>query len=118
MPVIFLDDVVISEENNGFSVDDFIGYVKNDTTFYLGFKHLRYYEHKYKSELNVYNKKYVKIGTLNRIGTHYSDNKKAFTLDNSVYFFGADHNMQSNTDGISLINTNGVSLGSTHSSIL
>lgn len=39
-------------------------------------------------------------------------------LDNSVYFFGADHNMQSNTDEISLINTNGVSLGSTHSSIL
>ena len=88
MPVVFLDDVVISEENNGFSVDDFIGYVKNDTTFYLGFKHLRYYEHKYKSELIVYNKKNVKIGTLNRIGTHYSDNKKAFTLDDSIYFDG------------------------------
>ena len=31
MPVVFLDDVVISELNNGFSVDDFIGYVKNDS---------------------------------------------------------------------------------------
>ena len=33
MPVIFLDDVVISEENNGFSVEDFVSYVKQDTTF-------------------------------------------------------------------------------------
>ena len=45
MPVIFLDDVVISEENNGFTVEDFVRYVKNDTTFYMGFKHLRYYTH-------------------------------------------------------------------------
>jgi hypothetical protein len=54
MPVVFLDDVVISEENNGFSVEDFIGYVKMDTTFYQGFKHLRYYQHSYSSELNIY----------------------------------------------------------------
>ena len=47
MPIIFLDDVVISEESNGFSVEDFIGYVKKDTTFYMGFKHLRYYSHNY-----------------------------------------------------------------------
>ncbi len=45
MPVIFLDDIVISEENNGFTVEDFVGYVKKDTTFYMGFKHLRYYSH-------------------------------------------------------------------------
>ena len=41
MPVVFLDDVIISEENNGFSVEDFVNYVKKDTTFYMGFKHLR-----------------------------------------------------------------------------
>ena len=40
MPIIFLDDVVISEEKNGFSEEDFIDYVKSDTTFYLAFKHL------------------------------------------------------------------------------
>ncbi len=57
MPVIFLDDVVISEENNGFSVEDFVEYVKNDTTFYMGFKHLRYYSHTYESELTIFNKK-------------------------------------------------------------
>jgi len=88
IPIIFLDDVVISEENNGFSVDDFISYVQNDTTFYLGFKHLRYYQHKYESELNIYNKKDLKIASLNRLGTHFSDNKKAFTVDDSVYFDG------------------------------
>ena len=88
MPVIFLDDVVISEDNNGFSVEDFIGYVKNDTTFYLGFKHLRYYQHKYNSELNIYNKKNTKIGSLNRVGTHFSDSKDAWTVDDSIYFDG------------------------------
>ena len=57
MPVIFLDDVEISVKNNGFSVDDFVGYVKKDTTFYMGFKNLRYYSHNYESELNIFNKK-------------------------------------------------------------
>ena len=41
LKVIQLDDVIISEENNGFKVEDFVRYVKNDTTFYKGFKHLR-----------------------------------------------------------------------------
>jgi len=57
MPVIFLDDIVISEENNGFTVEDFVRYVKNDTTFYMGFKHLRYYTHDFTSELLIFNKK-------------------------------------------------------------
>ena len=57
MPIIFLDDVIISEENNGFSVNDFISYVKNDTTFYMGFKHMRFYTHNYKGELMIFNKK-------------------------------------------------------------
>ena len=38
LKVIQLDDVIISEDNNGFTVEDFIHYVKNDTTFYKGFK--------------------------------------------------------------------------------
>ena len=28
MPIVFLDDVIISEEINGFDVEDFIYYVK------------------------------------------------------------------------------------------
>ena len=85
MPVVFLDDVVISVKNNGFSVEDFVGYVKKDTTFYMGFKHLRYYSHDYESELNIFNKKGVVIGTLKKQGTHYSKDKRAWIVNDSVY---------------------------------
>ena len=85
MPVIFLDDVEISVKNNGFTVDDFVGYVKNDTTFYMGFKHLRYYFHNYESELNIFNKKGVVIGTLKKQGTHHSNDKLAWIVNDSVY---------------------------------
>ena len=84
MPIIFLDDVVISEENNGFTVEDFIGYVKKDTTFYMGFKHLRFYSHNYSSELNIFNKKGETIGTLKKVGTHYSDGSKAWIVNDTI----------------------------------
>ena len=85
MPVIFLDDVVISVKNNGFSVEDFVGYVKKDTTFYMGFKHLRYYSHNFESELNIFNKKGKVIGTLKKNGTHYSNGKQAWIVNDSIY---------------------------------
>ena len=88
LKVIQLDDVVISVNNNGFTVEDFIHYVKNDTTFYKGFKHLRYYQHKYSSSLNIYNKKNKKIGVLNKQGTHFSDGENAFVVDDSLYVEG------------------------------
>ncbi len=88
LKVIQLDDVIISEDNNGFSVEDFIYYVKNDTTFYKGFKHLRYYQHKYSSSLNIYNKKNKKIGVLNKHGTHFSDGENAYVVDDSLYIEG------------------------------
>ena len=88
MPIIFLDDVVISEENNGFSVEDFVGYVKRDTTFYMGFKHLRYFSHDYDSELRLFDKKGEVIGMLKRSGFHYSDGKKAWILDDTIYYNG------------------------------
>jgi len=84
MPVIFLDDVVISEENNGFSVEDFIGYVKKDTTFYMGFKYLRFYSHNYESELNIFDKKGKTIGTLKKVGAHYSDGNKAWIVNDTI----------------------------------
>ena len=84
MPIIFLDDVVISEENNGFSVEDFIGYVKKDTTFYMGFKHLRFYSHNYLSELNIFDKKGKTIGTLKKTGTHYSDGNKGWIVNDTI----------------------------------
>ena len=85
MPVIFLDDVEISVKNNGFTVDDFVGYVKKDTTFYMGFKHLRYYSHNYESELNIFNKKGKVIGTLKKQGTHHSNGKRAWIVNDSIY---------------------------------
>jgi len=85
MPVIFLDDVVISVENNGFSVEDFVGYVKKDTSFYMGFKHLRYYTHDYESELNIFNKKEKVIGTLKKEGIHYSNGEKAWLVNETIF---------------------------------
>ena len=85
MPVIFLDDVVISEENNGFTVEDFVDYVKKDTTFYMGFKHLRYYSHNYESELNIFNKKGNVIGTLIKKGRHHSNGKKAWIVNDTIF---------------------------------
>jgi len=88
MPIIFLDDVVISEKNNGFSVEDFISIVKKDTTFYMGFKHLRYYTHDYRSELNIFDKKGYKIGSLIKKGTHYSNSKRAWVVNDSLFSKG------------------------------
>jgi hypothetical protein len=88
IPMIFLDDVVISEENNGFSVEDFVGYVKRDSTFYMGFKHLRYYSHRYESELNIFTKKGKTIGVLKKAGHHYSDGKKAWIVNDSIFYKG------------------------------
>ena len=85
MPVILLDDVVISVENNGFTVEDFVGYVKKDTTFYMGFKHLRYYSHNYESELNLFNKKGKVIGTLIKKGTHHSNGEKAWIINDTIF---------------------------------
>ena len=84
MPVVFLDDVIISEENNGFSVEDFVDYVKKDTTFYMGFKHLRYYSHEYEGKLDIFNKKGSKIGSLRKWGTHYSNKKNFWLLNDSI----------------------------------
>ena len=88
IPVIFLDDVVISEEKSGFSVLDFIDYVKNDTTFYMGFKHLRFYSHHYKSTLNIFNKRNDTIGIIKKWGKHISDRSRAIVLNDSIFYQG------------------------------
>lgn len=88
MPIIFLDDVVISEENNGFSIEDFVEYVKQDTTFYMAFKHLRYYTHKYNSELNIFDKNGNQKAVIKKWGTHYTRDNKAWIVNDSVYHSG------------------------------
>lgn len=85
MPIIFLDDVVISEENNGFSVEDFVSYVRQDSSFYMGFKYLRYYSHKYDSKLTIFNKQGDRVGVLQKQGDYYSNGNKAWLVDSVIY---------------------------------
>jgi hypothetical protein len=54
----------------------------------MGFKHLRYYSHQYESELNLFDRKGKRIASLNKIGTHYSDAKKAWIVNDSIFHFG------------------------------
>ena len=65
-----LDSVMVSAVSSGFSVEEFIHYVKTDTTFYQGFKNLRYYPHQYQSDLEIFDRTYKSIGQLSRSG-HY-----------------------------------------------
>ena len=56
---VVLDSVMITAVKDGFSIEEFIHYVKTDTTFYQGFKNLRYYNHDYHSDLKVLKKSLV-----------------------------------------------------------
>ena len=82
---VLLDSVTVTGVKDGFDVDEFIHYVKTDTTFYMAFKHLRYYKHKYESDLNIFNKKGKTIGTLKKWGTHFSENGNAWVVDDSIF---------------------------------
>ena len=68
-----LDSVMVSAVSSGFSVEEFIHYVKTDTTFYQGFKNLRYYSHQFQSELEIFDRSNKSIGFLTRYG-HYKVN--------------------------------------------
>ena len=81
---IFLDSVMISSVAEGFSVEEFVHYVKTDTSFYQGFKNLRYYPHDYDSELTIFNPKNEKIGFLYRSGKYeVEDNILTVRIDSS-----------------------------------
>ena len=82
---VLLDSVTVTGIKEGFNIDEFIHYVKEDTTFYMAFKHLRFYTHNYKSELYIYNKNNQKIGELKRWGSHFSDGQHAWVVDDSIY---------------------------------
>lgn len=81
---IFLDSVMISSVSEGFSVEEFVHYVKTDTSFYQGFKNLRYYPHEYQSELTIFNPKNEQIGFLYRSGKYeVEDNILSVRIDSS-----------------------------------
>jgi len=85
MPNVILDDVIIFSDENGFTVEDFVKNVRTDTTFYMGFKNLRYYSHNYTSELLMLDKKGNRIASQKRKGYHFSNGKYAFLDRDSIY---------------------------------
>ncbi len=55
--IVQLDSVMITAVKGGFSVEDFIYLVKQDTSFYKAFKNLRYYPYTFESNLVVFNRR-------------------------------------------------------------
>lgn len=81
---VMLDSVMITAVKDGFSVDEFIHYVKTDTTFYQGFKNLRYYNHDFHSELKVLKGNGDVVGFLYREGEYsISNNLLTVSVDSS-----------------------------------
>ena len=81
---VMLDSVMVSAVSAGFSVEDFVDYVKSDTTFYQGFKNLRYYPHRFTSKLEIFNVKKKAVGFLYRQGYYeVVDNKLVVKVDSS-----------------------------------
>ncbi|MDB0006889.1 hypothetical protein N9E30_02955 [Flavobacteriales bacterium] len=89
---VMLDSVMVSAVSSGFSVEEFIHYVKTDTSFYQGFKNLRYYPHTYKSELEVFNAKNKSIGFLARDGHYEVTNNRLVVKIDSAYNDGKIYN--------------------------
>ena len=84
---VMLDSVMVSAVSAGFSIEDFVDYVKSDTSFYQGFKNLRYYPHQYTSELEVFDVKNNSVGFLYRKGTYeVADNKLVVKVDSSFNY--------------------------------
>ena len=84
MPNVILDDVIIFSDENGFTVEDFVKNVRTDTTFYMGFKNLRYYSHNYSSELLMLDKKEIELLSKEK-RYHFSNGKYAFLDRDSIY---------------------------------
>lgn len=86
--IIILDEVKILENNRSLSAQDFMRIVKEDTTFYKAFKHLRYYSHLYTSNLDVLNKKGRVKANIYRSGRHIRSGDSAWIIDDTIYHSG------------------------------
>ena len=83
---------MITAVKDGFSVDEFIHYVKTDTTFYQGFKNLRYYNHDFHSELKVLKGNADIVGSLYREGKYSISNNLLTVSVDSSYSDGKMYN--------------------------
>lgn len=82
---VVLDSVMITSLRDGFSVEEFIHYVKTDTTFYQGFKNLRFYNHDYHSNLKVLKKNGEVLGSLYRSGKYSITNDQLVVHVDSTF---------------------------------
>ena len=82
---VVLDSVMITAVKDGFSIEEFIHYVKTDTTFYQGFKNLRYYNHDYHSDLKVLKKGGEVLGSLFRSGKYAITNEQLVVHIDSTF---------------------------------
>ena len=73
------------QDEDGFSIEEFIHYVKTDTTFYQGFKNLRYYNHDYHSDLKVLKKSGEVLGSLFRSGKYVITNEQLVVHIDSTF---------------------------------
>ena len=89
---VMLDSVMITDVKSGFSVEEFIYYVKTDTSFYQGFKNLRYYPHHYRSELEIFNTDKESIGFLKRNGKYEVNKQQLVVKIDSSYNDGKIYN--------------------------
>ena len=85
---VVLDSVMVTAVKDGFSVEEFIHYVKTDTTFYQGFKNLRYYNHDYHSDLKLLKKSGEVLGSLFRSGKYSIINEQLVVHIDSTFDHG------------------------------
>ena len=78
--IVQLDSVMITAVKGGFSVEDFIYLIRQDTFFYKAFKNLHYYAYKTEGNLTVFNKNEKEKATLFRKATQYIKNGKKWML--------------------------------------
>lgn len=69
--LIMLDEFVVSAGLEDFNAADFIKQIQEDTTFYQAFLNLKYFPHKLKSAMVVYEKDESEKGTLQRRATQF-----------------------------------------------
>ncbi len=76
---IQLDSVMVQAVKGGFSVEDFIELVKNDTSFYTSFKNLHAYPFKFKTSLAVFTPEDKEKATLYREAAHHVEGNREWT---------------------------------------
>ena len=77
---IHLDEVVISAQASGFSVEAFVRQVREDTTFHKAFLNTRYHPHKVHGELRVRNKGERETASLEREARLVREGRKAYLI--------------------------------------